>query len=247
MTSSSADQQPPPSTPSPSSSSITDWNSLIGKNVKTVDYQEAGKVATILESEDAIIISSEGAHDTYNYKVPKNLIQGFEGRDLMLSIARTELADHEIHNINEYAAQLKSIKTEEKGEEKEIVVPVIEEKLKVSKKIITDEATIIKEPVTETKIIEVSVMRETIVLEKRPATEEGNTSTFEEPPPARNTRTEIRVPLIHEEIKVKKEPYVKEEIVIKKKPRTETKNISEFVISEKVETDTNNNTMGQTS
>jgi uncharacterized protein (TIGR02271 family) len=76
-------------------------------------------------------------------------------------------------------------------------------------------------------------MRETIVLEKRPAIEEGNTSTFDEPPP-RNTRTEIRVPLIHEEIKIKKEPYVKEEIVIKKKPRTETKTISESVIRETV-------------
>jgi hypothetical protein len=39
MTSSTDQQQPPPS-----SSSITDWNSIIGKNVKTVDYQDAGKV-----------------------------------------------------------------------------------------------------------------------------------------------------------------------------------------------------------
>ncbi len=229
---SSADQQPPPSTPS--SSSITDWNSLIGENVKTVDYQDAGKVASILKNEDAIIISSEGAHDTYNYKLPKSLVQGFDGPDLMLSITRTELADYEIHNnINEHAKQLKSVKTEQKGEEKEIVVPIIEEKLKVSKNIITDEAIIIKEPVIETKMVEVSVMHETIVLEKRPAKEEGDTNIFEEPPP-RNTRTEIQIPLVHEEVKIKKEPYVKEEIVIKKKSRTKTEIINEFVIKEKV-------------
>src|SRR3712207_9570147 len=81
---------------------------------------------------------------------------------------------------------------------------MIEEKLSVSKKVIIDEVTIIKEPVTETKTIEVSVMREQIVLEKRSsASEEGNASTFEEPPP-RNTRTEIHVPLTHEEIKINK-------------------------------------------
>jgi uncharacterized protein (TIGR02271 family) len=165
---------------------------------------------------------------------------------LLLSIARAELAEYEISDIQNYAAQLRSIKTEQKGGEEEITVPVIEEKLNVSKKIMTDEATIIKEPVTETKTIEVSVMHEEIVIEKRSATAEGNASTFENPP-SKTTRTLIRVPLIHEVVKIKKEPYVRQEIVIRKKPRTETKTISDFVISEKVDTSSNNNTIAQTS
>jgi uncharacterized protein (TIGR02271 family) len=237
MTSSTDQQEPPPP------SSILDLDRIIGKNVKTMDYQHAGKVVTTLENEDAIIISSEGPHASYNYRVPKNRIQGFDGPDLMLSIARAELADYEINDIKDYAAQLSSIRTEKKGEEKEIVVPVIEEKLNVSKKIITDEATIIKEPVTETKTIEVSVMHEEIVIEKR-AAEQGDTTVLENPPP-RNTRTQIRVPLIYEEVKIKKEPYVKEEIVIRKKPRTETRTVSEFVTKEKTDAG-NNNTIAQT-
>ncbi len=234
MTSSTDQQEPPPPPPS----SILDLDRIIGKNVKTVDYQDVGKVVTTLENEDAIMISSEGVHATYNYRVPKNRLQGFDGPDLMLSIPRTELADYEINDIKDYAAQLRSIKTEKKEEGGEIIVPIIEEKLHVSKKVITDEATIIKEPVTETKIIEVSVMHEETVIEKRPPTsaaEEGDTTTVLEDPPPRNTRTEIRVPLIHEEIRIKKEPYVKEEIVISKKPRTETKTVTDFVINEKVD------------
>ena len=234
MSSSADQQQPPPS------SSITDWDSIIGKNVKTVDYQDAGKVIAAVDSEDTIIISSEGPHSTYNYKVPKHYVQGFNDPDLLLSIARAELAEYEISDIQNYAAQLKSIKTEKKEggeEEEEIIVPLIEEKLNVSKKVITDEATIIKEPVTETKIIEVSVMHEEIDIEKRPpAEEEDNRTTASETPSPRNTRTEIRVPLIHEEVRIKKEPYVKEEIVIRKKPRTETKTVSEFVTKEKIDT-----------
>jgi uncharacterized protein (TIGR02271 family) len=240
--SSSADQQQP----SPSSSSITDWNSIVGKNVKTVDYQDAGKVIGAADNEDTIIISYEGPHSSYNYRVPKRCVQGFNDPDLLLSIARAELADYEISDIQSYAAHLGSIKTEQKGGEEERTVPVIEEKLNVSKKIITDEATIIKEPVMETKILEVSVMHEEVVIEKRAASEEGDTTILENPPP-KNTRTQIRVPLIHEVVKIKKEPYVKQEIVIRKKPRTETKTISEFVISEKVDTSSNNNTIGQTS
>src|SRR5215213_9967765 len=233
--SSSTDQQPLP---------ITEWDSVIGKNVKTVDYQDAGKVIGAVDNEDAIIISSEGPHSSYNYRVPKNRVQGFDGPDLLLSIARAELADYEISDIQDYAAQLKSIKTEKKGgEEEEITVPVIEEKLNVSKKVLTDEVTIIKEPVTETKTIEVSLMHEEIVIEKRPpATAEDNTTTLENPP-SKTTRTEIRIPLIHENAKIKKEPRVKEEIVIRKKPRTETKTVSDFVIREKV--DTSNNTVVQ--
>jgi uncharacterized protein (TIGR02271 family) len=234
MTSSGDQQQPPPSI-----SSIADWDSIIGKNVKTVDYQDAGKVIATVDNEDTIIISSEGPHSTYNYRVPKRYVQGFNDPDLLLSIARAELAEYEISDIQNYAAHLKSIKTEKKegGEEEEIIVPLIEEKLNVSKKVITDEATIIKEPVTETKIIEVSVMHEEIDIEKRPPAEaEGNRTTASETPSPRNTRTEIRVPLIHEEVRIKKEPYVKEEIVIRKKPRTETKTVSEFVTKEKIDT-----------
>jgi uncharacterized protein (TIGR02271 family) len=154
----------------------------------------------------------------------------------MLSIARTKLADYEVNDIKDYAAQLKSVKTEQKEEEQEIIVPVVEEKLRISKKVITDEVTIIKEPVIETKIIEVPLMHEEIVIEKRPATRaEDNTERFEGPPP-RNTRTEIRIPLIHEEAKIKKAPYVKEEIVIGKKPRTETKSLSKSMTKEEVDT-----------
>jgi uncharacterized protein (TIGR02271 family) len=231
MSSSSADEQ------QPSPSTITDWGSIIGKNVKTVDYQHAGKVMAALDNEDAIMISSKGAHGSYNYKVPKSCVQGFEGPDLLLSIARTELADYEINDIENYAAQLRSIKTEKGGEQ--VVVPIIKEKLNVSKKVISDEATIIKEPVTEIKTIEVSLMHEEIVIEKRPPAVEGNTTALEKPP-LKNTITEIRLPLIHEKVKIKKEPYVKQEIVIRKKPITETKTASDFIIDEKVNTSNNN-------
>jgi uncharacterized protein (TIGR02271 family) len=49
------------------------------------------------------------------------------------------------------------------------------------------------------------------------------------------SKTEITIiPLKKEDIVVEKKPYVKEEIVIKKKSVSETKTISEELISEKV-------------
>jgi uncharacterized protein (TIGR02271 family) len=243
MTSSADEEQQQP--PTPSSPSITDWSSIIGKNVKTVDYQDAGKVVGSADNEDTIIISYESPHSSYNYRVPRQCVQGFNDPDVLLSIARAELADYEISDIQDYAAQLRNIKTEQKGGEEELTVPVIEEKLNILKKIITEETTIIKEPVSEATTVQVSVMHEEVIVEKRPVAD-ANASASENAPSI-NTRTEIRVPLLHEVVKVKKEPYVKEEIVIRKKPRTETKTVSEFVTKEKVVTSNSKNTIAEAS
>ena len=48
------------------------------------------------------------------------------------------------------------------------------------------------------------------------------------------SKTEINIPLMREDVVVSKKPYVKEEIVIKKKPVTETKTVTEQVTSERV-------------
>ncbi|MFL6455025.1 MAG: DUF2382 domain-containing protein [Nitrososphaeraceae archaeon] len=92
----------------------------------------------------------------------------------------------------------------------------------------TIDATVIKEPVTETKTVEVPVTHEEISIERRDASERP---TEERPV---QSKTETKVPLKQEEIQVTKQPYVKEEIVINKKPVTETKTITEDVITEKV-------------
>ena len=110
-------------------------------------------------------------------------------------------------------------------------IPLIEEKLNISKREVTyKEATLIKEPVTEMKTVEVPVTHEELIVERRPPTE-ATTSQDELKSPV-TTKEEIKIPLKKEEIEVRKEPYVKEEIVIKKRRVAETKTITEEVKSE---------------
>ena len=106
-----------------------------------------------------------------------------------------------------------------------------------------EEATVIKEPLKETKTVELQLMHEELIIEKRPVSEMTttvSTSTSElpaSPPSAQEpvqTKTEINIPLKREEVVVSKKPYVKEEIVIKKKPVTETKTVTEQITSEKM-------------
>ena len=102
--------------------------------------------------------------------------------------------------------------------------------MEVSKKIRTEEATIVKDPVMETKMMEVPVRNEEMRVERRQVTER-------EPDSPVKTRTEIKVPLSHEELDVTKKAYVKEEVVISKDQITETESVTEDLQSERIETD----------
>ena len=111
-------------------------------------------------------------------------------------------------------------------------VSLVEERLNISKRDVTyKEATLIKEPVTETKTVEVPITHEELVVERRPASK-STTSTSDLKPPV-TSKEEIKIPL-KKEVEVKKEPYVKEEVVLKKKRVTETKTITEEVKSERL-------------
>jgi uncharacterized protein (TIGR02271 family) len=103
------------------------------------------------------------------------------------------------------------------------------EKLGVAKTRSQTEATITKEPITETKTVEVPVTHEELSVERRPAS--GETTATDMPV---DSRREIKVPLNKEEVQVTKQPYVKEEVVVKKEPVTETRTVSDTVRSEKV-------------
>ena len=221
------------------------WDDVIKKEARgATDDSDFGEVQEVGQQ---YVLTQKGMVSKEKFYIPKYLVQGFDGDTLWFNASENDLQgwkrDSPPDN-NEYS----NYKTQETPSDVETRIPLIEERLNVSKSTSTSEATIIKEPVTETKTIEVSVMHEEIVIEKRSATAaEGNASTLENPP-SKTTRTLIRVPLIHEVVKIKKEPYVRQEIVIRKKPRTETKTISDFVISEKVNTSSSsNNTIGQTS
>ena len=84
---------------------------------------------------------------------------------------------------------------------------------------------------TGKKSIEVQVTHEELVVEKRPPKESSSSSSAQGPV---KSKTEIKVPLMREEVEVTKEPFVKEEVVVKKKPVTETRTVSDTVTKERI-------------
>ena len=184
--------------------------------------------------EATIIISSQTGGE--QYKIPKSSVSGFNGTEVLLNKTAYKISSsYRVDKASVYQAKPSDIITEEhqqQEEKEESTVPVIEERLNVSKKTSITQYTITKEPVTEKKTVEVPVTHEELVVEKRRPPKDPSSSSSAQGPV--KSKTEIKVPLNREEVEVTKEPFVKEEVVVKKKPVTETRTVSDTVRKERI-------------
>jgi len=215
------------------------WNDVIKKEARGKNDEDLGEVQ---EVRDRYVLVQKGLINKEKFYIPQDKVESYDGTVLRFKISEedarseylgdlppslsTSIGDDNINNNIEDAEQKES-------ESESTRVPLIEEKLNVSKREVTyKEASLIKEPVTETKTVEVPLTYEELIIERRPPTE-ATTSQRELKPPV-STREEIKIPLKREEVEVKKEPYVKEEVIVKKRRTEERKTITEEVKSERL-------------
>jgi uncharacterized protein (TIGR02271 family) len=215
-----------------SGDAVVNWDRIIHKNVRTLDNQGMGKVIAVPNDEDTIIISSQSGGE--QYKIPRSSVSGFNGAEVLLNETAYKISSsYRVDKASVYQAKPSDIITEEhqQQEKEESTIPVIEERLNVSKKTSITQYTITKDPITEKKTIEVPVTHEELIVEKRPPKDSTSSSSAQGPV---KSKTEIKVPLNREEVEVTKEPFVKEEVVVKKKPVTETRTVSDTVRKETI-------------
>ena len=210
---------------------ILDWNEIIKKEARSLDDANLGKVQEINETS---IIIEKGTKNKDKFYIPRSIPHAYNGSVILLDITEDEAKKKFMTDTSMPTPSTERSKVLPREENGETIIPLTEERLEVSKKETMEEATLTKESVKETKTIEVQLTHEELIIEKRkPSSSRGNTTTEEEQKQIQS-KTEITIPLKKEEVVVTKKPYVKEEIVIKKKQVTETKTVSEDVISEKV-------------
>ena len=219
---------------------VTDWNEVIKKEAKGLNDADLGEVQEVNEN---YIITQRGTLSKEKFYLPKSIPHGYNGHILLLHITEEEAEEKFIID--------KSTSSATEGREESMVqrqvpespIPVIEERLEISKKELMVEAKVIKKPVKETKTVEVELTHEELIIEKRPvedissSTTASQSATQSSPSPSEEiaqSKIEIIIPLKREDVVVSKKSYVKEEIIIKKKPVTEIKTITEQLICEKV-------------
>ncbi|MEJ7641987.1 MAG: YsnF/AvaK domain-containing protein [Candidatus Nitrosocosmicus sp.] len=223
-----------------------DWNTVLKKEAIGTGGVDLGEVYGV---GNAYIITQKGLSDKKWYHIPKSSAESFDGNVLrfkvnesdLLSFEKTE--DQEIKDNSSPTGNLSDV-----PKETETTVPLMGENLEVVTHVTEDDMHITKEPIRETKTVEIELTREEISIERRPVKKDSYSSLTSMQSSEQNsdsspidgpveTRTVISIPLKREEPVITKTPYVKEEIVVKKKPVSETKSITEDVTYERAKYD----------
>ncbi|HKR73550.1 MAG TPA: YsnF/AvaK domain-containing protein [Candidatus Nitrosocosmicus sp.] len=220
-------------------SSNIDWNDVIKKEARGINDADFGEVQEVTAN---FVITQKGLIDVETFGIPKERAESYDGSVLRFNVSEDEAfskyrGEGEAEGGGEDALTIDTMETQlqsnqdRDNEELTTTVPLMEERIDVSKQTEEDTASTIKKPITETKTIEVPVTHEEISIERRKPTGE---QIYTEQKPITSTE-EIEIPVKREEIEVNKRPYIREEVVVKKKPITETKEITEEVMTEKVD------------
>jgi len=204
-----------------------EWNDVIKKEARGSNDDDLGEVQEVGQT---YVVTQKGTIKKEKFYIPKYLAEGYDGDVLRFKLTEVEAKNKFVRDTPPSVQEYSRYKTPDIPKDIETRIPVMGERLDVSKRESTREATITKEPLTETKSVDVPVTHEEMTVERRPAGETVSTSGYK---PV-ESRTEVKVPLKSEEVQVTKQPYVKEELSVKKKPVTETRTVTDQVRSEKV-------------
>ncbi len=214
-----------------------DWNDTIKKEARGSNDEDLGEVQEIT---NGYVVVQKGLINKENFYIPQDQAESYDGSVLRFSISEEDVINRYSEGLSPPSIedQYASTTTIDSGggsgggihveENEEKSIPLTDEKLDVTKDIQESQTTLTKEPITETKTVEVPITHEEVTIEIRPPS--GQTKAQE---PV-SSKENITIPLKKEEVEVSKTSFVKEEVVVKKNPITETKEISEETTSEKI-------------
>ena len=213
-------------------SSNIDWNDTIKKEARGVNDEDLGEVQEVT---DGYVLVQRGMINKEKFYIPQDQAKSYDGSVLIFGISEDNIKSKYMSDMppppSSFTKEASSRIQRSEGQEEETKVPLTDEKLQVSKDTQQSQATITKEPVKETKKVEVPLTHEEVTIERRPPS--GDTQAQE---PV-TSKEDITIPVKKEEVgEVTKTPYVKEEVVVKKKPVTETKEVTEETTSERINT-----------
>jgi len=230
------------------------WDEVIGKEALGENGIDIG---TIKEISANYVITEIGMLNKKIYHLPKTSAKYFNGVFLNFSLKESDLPTYEQkikeNILNEHAL---SESPNRSTKEEELSIPLISEDLQVTKTIAEDNIKIVKEPIKETKTVELELMHEEVTIERRnvgineDTIEKGrntnlindDSSTLEpykesEGEPSMYSKTVFSIPIKKEEPLIRKNPFVREEVIIKKKPITVTKTIEDEITTEDIKYD----------
>src|SRR5215216_5523039 len=227
-----------------------DWDDVIKKEARGINDEDLGEVQEV--TQDYVLVK-KGVINKEKLYIPRDLAIGYNGTILIFNITAEEAKNKFLRDSEPVLSQSQVSGEGATITDDLVIIPVMAERLDVSKKAYSQEAKIIKESITDTKTTEVQLVHEELYIETRPISqeeEEVSTAKGYQTKTSSSSSVQSDIPTEEEEEEeeeevatlflrvevpeVSKHPYLKEEIIVKKESITETKKISEQIRSEKV-------------
>ena len=225
-----------------------DWDDVIKKEARGINDEDLGEVQEV--TQDYVLVK-KGVINKEKLYIPRDLAIGFNGTILIFNITAEEAKNKFLRDSEPVVSQSQFIGEGDTITDDLVIIPVMAERLDVSKKAYSQEAKIIKESITDTNTTEVQLVHDELYVETRPISREeeevsiakgyqtntslslvSSSSSVQSDIP---TEEEVATLFLRVEVpEVSKHPYLKEEIIVKKESITETKKITEQIRSEKV-------------
>jgi stress response protein YsnF len=155
------------------------WDGIIKKEARGSNDEDLGEVQEI---GDTYVLTQKGMLQKQKFYIPKYLAEGYDGSVLRFSVSEEEAKNSFVRYSPPSGGEYYKYKNTNTPRDIETRIPVIEERLNVSKSESTEEATITKRPVTETKTVDVPVTHEELSVERRPPSDRRYTSISAESP-----------------------------------------------------------------
>ena len=232
-------------------SSNIDWDDVIKKEARGNNDEDLGEVQEV--TQDYVLVK-KGVINKEKLYIPRDLAISYNGTILKFNITAEEAKNKFLRDSEPVFSQSQVTGEGATITDDLIIIPVMAERLDVSKKTYSQEAKIIKESITETKTTEVQLVHDELYVETRPISREeeeevsiakgyqtntslssSSSSSVQSDIPNIPTEEEVATLFLRVEVpEVSKHPYLKEEIIVKKESITETKKITEQIRSEKV-------------
>jgi uncharacterized protein (TIGR02271 family) len=210
-----------------------DWNDIIKKEARGINNEDLGEVQEV--TQDYVLVE-KGIINKEKFYIPRDLAVGYNGIILIFNLSIEDAKNKFLRDSPPVLSQSQLTGGDASISGDLVIVPVMAERLEVTKKESSQEARIIKEAITEVKTVEVPLAHDELYIETRPLGDKNEQqatgiSVQSDIP----TQEEVGTLFIRAEVpEVLRRYHMKEEIVVKKKISTETRKITEQLRGERV-------------
>ena len=140
------------------------WDEVIGKEALGENGLDFG---TIKEISGDYIVTEVGMFNKKIYHLPKTSVKHFNGVFLNFSLNESDLKIYEQKIGESVFNDSSSSGSPDKIKREEMSIPLISQDLNVTKNITEDNIKITKEPIRESKNVEIELMHENVTIERR--------------------------------------------------------------------------------